>query len=208
MRALSFKTRVAVGALLCACALFLATAAWSSRASDRLGGGQSSEKVFETPPPIFNEPIKVVGGRRGQQELKFGQKFTGDRDWLKGAEFTLRNLTGKNIVFVELDVNLPETQATGAEASFRINLGQIPGLSVPTQTALSLPAGGELTVGIDEQRYGQLTRLVEHRQAVATINKARVFVGFVIFEDGLAWSAGSFYRQDPNNPKAWHPTAN
>lgn len=208
MRALPLKTTVAVGALLCAGALFSATAAWSSLASNKLGGVQSSEKVIETIPPIFNEPIKIVGGRRGQQDLKFGQKFTGDKDWLKGAEFTLRNLTGKNIVFVELDVNLPETQSAGAETSFRINLGQIPGLSVPTQTALSLPAGGELTVSIDEKRYGQLTRLVEHRHAIAGINKARVFVGFVVFDDGLAWSAGSFYRQDPTNPKAWLPAAN
>ncbi len=208
MRALPFKTMVAVGVLLCACALFLATAAWSSRASDELGGGRSSEKVVEVVPPIFNEPIKVVGGRLGQQELKFGQQFAGDKDWLKGAEFTLRNLTAKNIVFVELDVNLPETQASGAEMSFRINLGQIPGLNVPTRTALSLPAGGELAVNLDEERYAQLTRLVEQRHAIASINRARVLVGFVIFDDGLAWSAGSFYRQDPNNPKAWLPTAN
>jgi hypothetical protein len=208
MRSLPLKATVAVGAVLCACALFLATAAWSSRASNKLVGSQSSEKVVETIPSIFNEPIKVVGGRRGQRELKFGQKFTGDKDWLKGAEFTLRNLTAKNIVFVELDVNLPETQASGAETSFRINLGQIPGFNVPARTALSLPAGGELTVNIDEERYEQLTRLVEQRHAIASINRARVFVGFVIFDDGLAWSAGSFYRQDPNNPKAWLPTAN
>jgi hypothetical protein len=207
MNVFRFKT-VAVGALLCVCALFLATAAWSSRASNKLAGGQSATKTIETEPPIFNEPIRLGGVKVGQRSVKFGEKLVGDKDWLKGSEFKLTNISGKGIVFVELDVNLPETRRTGPEMSYRINLGQLPGLSVLTRESLFLPPGGELSVTLDEKRYEQLNRLVLQRHATADINKAHVLVGFVVFDDGLAWSAGSFYRQDPNNPKAWNTVDN
>ncbi|HEX8180235.1 MAG TPA: hypothetical protein VF525_11885 [Pyrinomonadaceae bacterium] len=207
MDVFKFKT-VVIGVLLCVCALFLATAAWSSLASNRLAGAQAAAKIVETDPPIFNEPIRVAGVKVGQRSVKFGEKLAGDKDWLKGSEFKLTNISGKGIVFVELDVNLPETRRSGPEMSYRINLGQLPQLNLPLREPIYLAPGGELNVTLDEKRYEQLNRLVLQRHTTADINKVRVLVGFVVFEDGLAWSAGSFYRQDPNNPKAWKQVTN
>ncbi|HYG10614.1 MAG TPA: hypothetical protein VD835_11740 [Pyrinomonadaceae bacterium] len=159
---------------------------------------------METNPRIFNEPVRIIGLHMGGKEVKFAEKFTGDDNWLKGAKFRLKNITGKKIVFIELDVNFPETRATGAEMSYRINLGQIPNLNHPA-TPLSVSSGEELEADINEKRYAALTKLIQERHSLSDITKAHIQVGFVVFDDATAWSAGVFYRQDPYNPKRWVP---
>jgi hypothetical protein len=204
MKSLAFKTGVAVVAVVCLCTLFLAASARSSRMPGSSVAGQGWEKVVETGPPIFNEPVKIVGVMIKGRHVKFAEKFTGDDGWLKGAKFRLKNVTGKKIVFIELDVNFPETRTSGAEMSYRINLGQIPNINHPA-APLSVASGGEVEADIDEKRYGNLLKLIEERHSISNISKSHVQVGFVVFDDGTAWSAGSFYRQDPNNPKRWIP---
>jgi hypothetical protein len=200
MRANVLKTGITVVALSC----LLATVVWSSRTSVGSAAGQAREKTVETIPPIFNEPVKLVGVKVGQKGVKFGEKFAGPHDWLKGASFRLKNVSGKSIVFIELDVNFPETRASGPEMSFRINLGRVPNINHQSAPLSVLP-GGELDVDIDDKRYGGLVKFVQERHSISDIGKARVEVGFVVFDDGMAWGAGSFYRQAPENPKRWLP---
>jgi hypothetical protein len=204
MRSLAFRAGVALAALSCLCALFLATAAWPSRVSANLIAGRAQEKVLETTPPIFNEPVQITGAIAAKKAVKFGEKVAGGDDWLKGAKFRLKNSSGKKIVFIELDVNFPETRASGAEVSYRINLGRIPNISHSAEPLSILP-GAEVEADVDDKRYGDLVKLVEHRHRISDISRALVQVGFVVFEDGTAWSAGVFYRQDAENPRRWLP---
>lgn len=206
MRSLVFKTAAAVAALSCAYAILLAAPAWPSRGPD--AAGQGREKLLEAGTPIFNEPVKVVGVKLGNRDVRLGEKFASDeKDWLRGAKFRLKNVAGRKVVFIELDVDFPETRASGAEASYRINLGQIPNINHPAAPLSVLP-GDELEADIDEKRYENMRRLVGERHSLSDLSRARVHVGFVVFEDGTAWSAGSFYRQDPNNPRRWVPVSN
>jgi len=204
MRSLALKTGVAVVALFGLGVFLLATSVWPSRASADVVAGRAQEKVVELGAPIFNEPVKIIWAKAAKKEIKFGEKFVGDNDWLKGAKFRLKNTTGKKIVFIELDVDFPETRVSGAEVSYRINLGRIPNLN-HSAAPLSVLPGGEAEADIDEKRYGNLVKLVQESHPVSDISRARVQVGFVVFEDATAWSAGAFYRQDAENPKRWLP---
>jgi hypothetical protein len=188
MRTLALRTGVAVVALSCLCVLCLTTAVWPSRVAAGLVAGRAREKVVETAPPIFNEPVEITAMRAANQEVKFGERFAGGDDWLKGAKFRLKNLVGKKIVFIELDVNF----------------GRIPNINHSAEP-LSVPPGGAAEADIDDKRYSNLVKLVEGRHAVSDISRASVQVGFVVFEDGTAWAAGAFYRQDAENPKRWLP---
>lgn len=204
MRSLALRTGLTIGALACLCTLFVSTTVWSSRIPKNGLAGQAREKVMETDPPILREPVKIVGLNVGGKSVKFSEKITGDDSWLKGTKFRLKNVTGKKIVFIELDVNFPETRATGSEMSYRINLGQIPNIGHPA-APLSLIPEGELDADIDEKRYANMLKLIQERHSLSDISKALIRVGFVVFDDGTAWSAGSFYRQAEENPKRWIP---
>jgi hypothetical protein len=204
MRSLALRTGIAVVALACVGTFFLAATVRSSRLPHNFITGHAREKLIETIPPVFNEPVNIVGVIAGQKEINFGEKFTSDKDWLRGAKFRLKNITKKKIVFIELDVDFPETRASGAETSYRINLGQIPNIHHSAVPLAVLPSG-ELEADIDDKRYSNMVKLIQERHSLSDISKAHVQVGFVVFEDGTAWSAGTFYRQDTSNPKRWIP---
>jgi hypothetical protein len=167
---------------------------------------QAEKKLIteETPAPPF-QPIKIIGVKVKKQPVELGKEFDGDDDWLRGAEIRLKNVSQKEIVHVRIHINFPETKATGYEMSFRRSLGKRPGEDSPLREPISIPPGAEFNFVIDEKQYEELTRFVSTRQAVASIKKAQVMVGFVIFADGTGWGAGTFYRQDPNNPKQYLP---
>lgn len=172
-------------------------------------GSQSNERVMEIDSPIPNEPVKIIEAKAANKKIKFGEKFEGDKDWLKSATVKLKNVSGKEIVFIDMRVNFPETLASGNEMSFRENIGVMPGLDIPNPNGpLSLHPDGELEFVIDEKRYKNLVKFIERRHPIDSIKKAHLLVGFVAFADGTAWQAGVFYRKDPNNKKVWIPIDN
>lgn len=205
MLPLSRRSKVGLisGFVICA-SLLTTSVVLSSRALSSVST-QVKEKVVEKDPPIFNEPIKLDSVKAVKKLTKFGESFEADKDWLKGAEIKLKNISGKEITFVEVDVNFPDTMSTGPEMSFRINLGRMHGMNMPGKETLSLLPDADLNVVIDEKRYADLVRFVKSRHSIDEINKTHVRIGFVVFADGTAWGAGSFYKQDPNNSKRWLP---
>ncbi|MDQ3821211.1 MAG: hypothetical protein M3362_26510 [Acidobacteriota bacterium] len=70
---------------------------------------------------------------------------------------------------------------------------------------LLLKANTEASIVLDEARYDQLTKFIEHRHSISAINKAVIGTAFIIFSDGTGWSDGIFYQQDPNNPNRYIP---
>lgn len=167
---------------------------------------QAEKKLLmeETPAPPF-QPIKIIGVKVKKQPIKLGEEFDSDDDWLKGAEVKLKNVSQKEIVHAEVDINFPDPQGTGYEMSYRQSLGKKPGVDTPPREPISIPLGAEFDFVIDEKRYAELTRFINTRHPAASIKKARVMIGFVVFADGTGWGAGTFYRQDPNNPKQYLP---
>ena len=56
----------------------------------------------------------------------------------------------------------------------------------------------EITLNDD---YDKLERFIRIRHRMNEIRRAQVEVGFMVFEDKTAWTAGDFLVPDPNNPK-------
>lgn len=185
-------------AVVC-CGMYVATSvpAWPSSLI------QEEEKVFEKLRPSHPEPTEMVEIRTTKKAVKLGEKFDEGDDWLNGATFKLKNTSGKEIVYVELDLNFPETTSSGNEMSFPLKLGRRPGESNSTRAPLLLKPGEDVGITLGEKKYEELTRFIETRQPISNLTKVRVSFGFVVFNDGTAWSAGNFYRQDPNNPKRY-----
>lgn len=169
---------------------------------------QTEEKLLEKDPASVKDPANITNIKATKKSVEFGKKFDGDKDWLKGLELRLKNVSDKEIVYLRVDLNFPETKYTGGEMSFRMDFGRKPGWTNTPQTTISIAPGETVDLILDEQRYENLTRFVNNGHHIASINKAHVRVGFIAFADGTAWSAGVFYRQDPNNPRQWNPISN
>jgi hypothetical protein len=196
----SLNRRKSLPLMTCLAALFFIVWMWVPTS----GHLQEPEKGFEKLTNYRNEPLKITSMKAANRKVRFGEKITGEDDWLKSAELTIKNVSGKDIVFVEVDLNFPETKTSGDEMSFPLRFGSPPGL--PTGSpAMILRIDDEATLGLQGKRYEELVRFVEHRHSISTIGKVVVDVQLVIFADGTAWSRGTFRRRDPNNPNSYIP---
>jgi hypothetical protein len=204
-KALLLNMRFTAIAVLCMAVI--AVGAWTSK---RIAGGntkQSKEKKLERGNLIYaSDPIEVSDIKVSNKSVKLNEKFEADDDWLKGATLKLKNISGKEIVHVQLDFEFPETELNGAVMAYQMMLGRRPGSANTSGVALSLAPGEKMTIAVDEEVYAKLAALVSHRQAIQNINKVKVRVAFVAFADGTGYgTGGTFYRQDPANPNRYLP---
>jgi hypothetical protein len=147
-----------------------------------------------------NPQIRVTRIKAGQRNRQLNEKFDDDDDWLKKLSVQLENTSGKTIVYLQVNFNFPETKTSGNLMSYPIILGRKPGSQrVSHNDPLLFLPGGTIEISLNEH-YNKLTKFIGTRHLPKLIRKAQLEIGFIVFEDGTGWSAGHFYRQDPNNP--------
>lgn len=160
---------------------------------------KSVEQAFAFQPQVRFSKIKS-----GEIERRLKEEFEESDDWPKRLSFEIQSVAAKPIVYIELNLNFPETRTTGNLMSFPIRLGVRPDLNFPRDNeAFRLMPDEKVSISIARQ-YDKLAEFVERRTPMSTINKIQVEVGFIIFEDGTAW-AGEFLRADPSKPGRYVP---
>jgi hypothetical protein len=169
--------------------------------TDLLGaGGQAPQKVIEKARTV-NEVVQFSEIKVSQKSVEFGKTFDDDDDEWAGKIFLkVKNISEKPIVYVAVNINFPETRATGSMMSFPVMLGQLPGSKFRQfHDPISLPPGESLEIPV-RQNYAQMKSFVEERMPFRNIGKVELEIGFVVFADKTAWAAGGFKRQNANNP--------
>ncbi len=189
--------------LLLSAMLVLAFAYWGKKVSSTTNLAAISsqkkerkiEKAFSSTPQVQISTVKS-----GKTVRKMGEKFEDDEDWLKKLSFQIQNTSSKSIIYLSLNLNFPETKSSGSMMSYPLNFGQRPNARFKTNNApLLLKPGDTLQISVDES-YDELIRFVEERHARTNLHEVQIEIGFIIFEDNTAWSAGMFYKPDPENP--------
>ena len=173
--------------------------AWALNTSVTRSATQDERKLVERVHP-GNPQVKITGLRTGRQLRKFNEAFEEGDGWLKRLSFQVENVSRKPIVYLQVNINFPETKATGHMMSYPVEFGQRPGSRLPpTNQPLLLAHGDKLEVELDGH-YDRLARFMGTRRPAGQIRKAQIEIGFIIFGDKTAWAAGDFLRQDPDNP--------
>jgi len=187
-------------------ALFIAATclAWPTGFNIFRAAMQGQEKSLQKLKHYSNEPLEIVDIKMANKAVKLGEKLNANDDWLKGLNLKFKNISGKDIIYVEIDLNFPETQSSGYEMSFPLKLGHRPGAN-NANAPLRLKANDETSIVLDDVKYDQLVKFIEHRHSISAINNALIATGFIIFADGTAWSGGIFYQQDADNPNRYVP---
>jgi hypothetical protein len=219
--------------LVTALALAFLASAWAQ--------DHSSSKALLLVRPMGQDPVRVVKVLEGATELKgSGHEFpnryawetffqAGD-DWLQDLSFFIKNVSTKNIVYLEVSCVLSETadwQAEIAEhktldnpilgqASNRIGwepehalysrtLGKNREPGSTRRPAFLLKPGGEFTISLeDPQDYQSLRSQIEARMPMSSINACNADVARVFFDDGTMWQgANHHYFRAADEPGRW-----
>lgn len=156
----------------------------------------------------FDEPIKIESLFRGNKRLEVDEKFEADSEWLKGLTLRIRNNSGRNITYLSLALEFPETIATGNLMMFPVHYGFNPVSTKPTSAKVKaevpiLP-DGSFDIVLGETEFGYLKKFVESRQSMDSLKRVDIRISMIHFSDGTGWN-GSWMKQDPENPRRWLP---
>ena len=168
-------------------------------------GGQAREKVIEKA-RTENEVVQFSEIKVSQKVVEPGKAFDDDdEEWAGKIFLKVKNISDKAIVYLSVNINFPETRATGAMMSYPIVLGQMPGSKFRQfHDPISLLPGDSLEIPVTQNRE-RMKSFVEQGMPFRDITKVELEIGFVVFADKTAWSAGSLKRQNPNNPDRYDP---
>lgn len=164
----------------------------------------SKEKLFKQRDYNPKDPVKIVNIATANNPVKLDEKFEGGSNWLRETQIQLKNVSNKEIVYIELQFNLPETKSSGNEMSFRSQLGNMPGMPV-LYSPLSLKPGEEISFSFSQEEYQNLVDFVEYRTNISKLNRTDLKIGFVVFADASAWGTGLWFKPNPNKRGSWIP---
>ena len=160
------------------------------------------EKLYAEDSPVVIADVTV-----SDKTHKLGERFERDGDWLINLSLNLKNVSGRPITFVGLDLDFPETKATGNIMAFPIRFGRNPRARSVVGEAKRLAPDDTVNVALSESDKADLKTFVEQRHSIASLHRVVVRVTEVHFEDGAIWINGSWLRPDPNNLNRLIPVA-
>ncbi len=179
------------------------------------GAVETSPRTVKLERLFANDPVKITKLVSGADEIKPGEPFDADNDWLNSLSIVIKNVSGKKIVFASVQMYLPDT-GTGDHGSPVIggasSVGQRPEhamysystgrrLAQPPGAPISIDPGAELTIPVisrDGGAYDAVKSEVESRQSLSSVRSCVVGVANLYFADGTKWAAEHYYRPDPN----------
>lgn len=169
---------------------------------------RSIEKLFQPKEPVEIVDTQVNTAQGGKQPVKFGSKFSGNEDWLKGITFKIKNKSGKAIVYMEVYIYIPapDTTPKAHDILMPVSHGRmplLPGDFADTPAPSPVANDKEITLILTDRTYEAYKGLTIEKHGSATFDKVRVRIGMIVFDDGTAWKNGHILRQNPHDPRSW-----
>ena len=166
-------------------------------------GGQERQRIVNDIYLPKDAPIQIIG--RELEGRKFDERKIGNRsgglaksDWIKHLTFVVKNVSRKNISYVEITLMVPQQKQMPGPMIFYVMFGSRDGSDI---NGLISPEG---TVKIKVRDSEYLTwekRLTNW--GVNDFDHVSLELRKVYFDDGTGWSLGHKIVQDPLNPKHW-----
>lgn len=207
-----------VGLLLLVCAASAAAGlalrggkASTSKSARSFQFQRSDEKVIESR-PLPDDPFQLGDLSVKHMKLGFRQKFNAkaiaesadsqNDDWLENLSFTIKNKLDKSMTYINLHLEFPETGTVGPRMVYTFDLGTNPG--VPDNIKkfskpLRLPPNDVFTFSLSARELGAIKTFLSHGGfQLSNLNQAIVKVEYILFEDGMRWEQGHWYKANPN----------
>lgn len=164
--------------------------------------------------PFRGEPVKITDIKTKTRVLKAGEKFKGPDDWFKGLTITIKNTSVKPVNYVSALVTFarPREQKEAGRIPFGEPLlyGISPidlKASPASKPAPSIPPGESIEIGFHEKDFDDFKKTLKSLDFPDAITHIEITLQEVGFEDGLLWSGGEYWRQEPNGQDKFVPVS-
>jgi hypothetical protein len=183
----------------------------NAKASRPLPAAQSDEKVIEKK-AVADEPIELSNLSVKKVAIAPSQKFrittltekgAGHVEhWLEDLGFTIKNNSDKQITYILLELEFPETGSNGPMMVNHVRIGIPPSASkdeLKYYKPIAIDPGAKFEFTLSNKELNLLMDFLALRRfQLAELNKLVIKMAYVIFDDGVMWSQGDFYRPNPN----------
>jgi hypothetical protein len=177
---------------------------------------QNQERVIErrSMSPTSDEPVNIIAVKVKKGTVEIGRGFPDGDDWFKGLAIKVENLSNKNITFVDVEFSFerPENseRANDPPLVHSLKYGSRLPLDAdsarPKRVELIRP-GESVNLVLSDLTFSALKRALSKLKYPASIRRLQIHVREVIFDDDTSWSAGRYFRRNPENPDEWLPIA-
>lgn len=140
----------------------------------------------------------------GDLKITSDEKFGDDPNWLSHTSLKVKNVSGKPISYFTIAVRFPETRASGPIMVHSVSFGRRQGLQTNSGNPELFMPNEEMDISLGSE-HAKISNFVVKRHSLESINRIELEVSFIVFEDGTAWSGGTFMRMDPSNPNRYLP---
>ena len=168
---------------------------------------QSNERLITRLPVEKNEPLEIRDIKVNGQSVSFNKKFFAGDDWMLTLTFTVKNRSDRRILFANLDLFFSPPAASKPVALFDLlSYGKYALTSRSPSTSersIGLSPGETVEIGFNAQSFVDVTRFLADLGFPQRVDRVKLGLGRVIFEDDTMWYAGAFAQRDPKDPASW-----
>lgn len=167
---------------------------------------QNTEREIEQERPSPKDPIELTQIKVHGKAVRLKEKFAEDNEWIKKTVLKIKNRYSKPISYIQVNVDFPETATSGIMLQQQFFLGRHPVNGEPrNQQPLGLMPNDSLdfSLAID---FDSIKEMIERRHSpIGFISKIKIRLRDVAFEDGTVYTAGAFFKRNPdiNSPRKW-----
>ncbi len=173
---------------------------------------QSDEKVIEKK-EFPNEPFQFANLKVKNTRVDLKKKFSfsslakqagGEAaDWIENLQFSIKNLTPKRMTYISVELDFPETINNGPMMVYnQLGIGIHPKAlanSSKSESPLALESGDTFNFTLSPHHLNIIKDFLASRNfQLVDLNQVVIRIEYVIFDDGMKWSQGEYYRLNPN----------
>lgn len=153
--------------------------------------------------------VKVTPGHRFSAQSIAANSNGQAEDWLENLEFRLENKSDKQITYILFELQFPDTEINGP-----LMVYSDWGIGIPPRQSgnsvrsngqpLALNPGETTTVALSDQILQRIKQFIGLRGfQLNDMNRIVVKTFYVIFNDGMKWSMGFYYKPNPGRPSGY-----
>ncbi len=152
------------------------------------------------------EPVKIVAvTNKSGRAITLGKGHLADDDWLRGLTIGIKNMTKKDILFVELELHFLRSEGSSDETitAFPIVFGTPPGMIGQTPSPAVLPPNENWHVSLSDQEYSKIGELLANTGYPKSIKDVEIITREVLFADKTKWSEGEDRDPAKERERQW-----
>ena len=146
-------------------------------------------------------PVEIVSIKLNGKDIQPDQKIKGNDDWLQGVSFTLKNISGRPIAYVNVGF---EFRLPGGFVMYSLAYGVLLSRGEP-RTEYSPPAiwpGESVELVLTKEKYQSFHYVLAQAGAPRSFDIAPYYIDTVCFDNDpdVIWQKGYLKRRDQADP--------